>query len=160
MFNLVKTLVWAECVYTAYVELTYLQPLIKSFQQTKTEELLKPTGHLLIYEPRVVKVFDLLSIHNGCIYCQDAAAYSQQPGVPACSQCGCQEGFPHGGHGLLLHHVLHCGERHTHTHCTDGYSCCKEFYCLALYSCSRLKHPLVKCVTPGCIGGWEDFTSG
>lgn len=51
--------------------------------------------------------------------------------------------------------------RDTHTlHCTDGYSCCKEFYCLALYSCSRLKHPLVKCVTPGCIGGWEDFTSG
>lgn len=50
------------------------------------------------------------SLQHGCIYCQDAASHSQQPGVPAYSQPGCQKGLPHGGHGLLLHHVLHCGE--------------------------------------------------
>ena len=52
----------------------------------------------------------LLALHHGCVYCQDAASYSQQSGVPACSQRGHQEGLPHGGHGLLLHDVLHRGE--------------------------------------------------
>lgn len=49
--------------------------------------------------------------HHGRIHRQDAASYSQQPGVPAHGQRGGQEGLPHGGHGLLLHHVLHSGKR-------------------------------------------------
>lgn len=47
---------------------------------------------------------------HGCVYSQDAASHSQQPGVPAHRQRGRQEGLPHGGHGLLLHHVLHSGK--------------------------------------------------
>lgn len=49
--------------------------------------------------------------HNGSVYRQDVAAHHQQFGVPACSQCCRQEGFPHGGHGLFLHNVLHSGKR-------------------------------------------------
>lgn len=49
--------------------------------------------------------------HNGSFYRQDVAAHHQQFGVPACSQCGRQEGLPHGGHGLFLHNVLHSGKR-------------------------------------------------
>lgn len=49
--------------------------------------------------------------HNGSVYRQDVAAHHQQFGVPACSQCGRQEGLPHGGHGLFLHNVLHSGKR-------------------------------------------------
>lgn len=48
--------------------------------------------------------------HNGSTYRQDVATHHQQFGVPARSQCGRQEGLPHGGHGLFLHNVLHSGK--------------------------------------------------
>lgn len=56
-----------------------------------------------------------LSSH-GRLHRQDAASNSQQPGVPAYSQRCCQKGLPHGGNGLLLHHVLRCGEKSAVNH--------------------------------------------
>lgn len=56
-------------------------------------------------------IFRFFTSNDGIFYCQDAASHRQQPGVPAYGQCGSKERLPHGGHGLLLHHVLHSGER-------------------------------------------------
>lgn len=56
-------------------------------------------------------IFRFFASNDGIFYCQDAASHRQQPGVPAYGQCGSKERLPHGGHGLLLHHVLHSGER-------------------------------------------------
>lgn len=76
------------------------------FKDRGTSEEYSSTSH-----PQLVTAWAVLpTFHHGCIYCQDAASYCQQRGVPADSQRGSQEGLPHGGHGLLLHHVLHCGE--------------------------------------------------
>lgn len=53
----------------------------------------------------------LAHLRHGGLHRQDAASNSQQPGAPAYSQCCCQKGLPHGGHGLLFHHVLCCGKK-------------------------------------------------
>lgn len=72
--------------------------------------------------------------HNGSVYCQDVAAHHQQFGVPACSQYCRQEGFPHGGHGLFLHNVLHSGKRiEAFINVTDMWRNL-QYYALHLYS--------------------------
>ena len=88
-----------------------LQPSRRSFLLFETEELLKTAGFFLIHEPSPF-LFEFCSLppHHGCFYCQDAASDGQQPGLPSRGQRGCQEGLPYGGYGLLLHHVLRCGE--------------------------------------------------
>lgn len=55
-------------------------------------------------------------LHHGCLHRQAVASNSQQPGVPAYSQCCCQKGLPHGGNGLLFHHVLCCGKKSVVNH--------------------------------------------
>lgn len=47
---------------------------------------------------------------NGLFSCQVPPAHRQQPGLPPHRQHRSQEAVPHGGHGLLLHHVLCLGK--------------------------------------------------
>ena len=133
----------------------YPQPLIRLFQQTKTEELLKPAGYLLIYKLRFLSV--RFAVHPPWVHllprccCLQSAAW-----------CSCLQPvlLPRGASTWSPWSTSSpCSslrwEPQTHN-TTDAYSCCKVFYCLVLYSCGRLKHPLVNYVTPG----WEDFTIG